>query len=52
MLVSELYGIVHGFNIGVAVKTTIANILQIDLLLIVYTDSKSLFDCLTKLGTT
>ena len=52
MLALELYRIVHGFDIGVVVKTTIANILQIDLLLIVCTDSKLLFDCLTKLGTT
>jgi hypothetical protein len=42
----------YSFDIGVSVKTTIAKILQIDLLLIVYTDSKSLFDCLIKLGTT
>jgi len=42
----------HGFDMGVAVKKTIANMLQIDLPLIVCTDSKSLFDCLTKLGTT
>ena len=52
VLASELYGMAHGFDMGVAVKTTIANMLQIDLPLIVCTDSKSLFDCLTKLGTT
>ena len=51
MLASELYRLVHGFNIGVAIKTTIDLVLQIELLL-VCTDSKSLYDCLVRLGTT
>ena len=43
---------VHGFDIGVAIKTTIDKVLQIDLPLVLCTDSKSLYDCLVKLGTT
>ncbi len=42
---------VHGFNIGVLVKFIINKILGINLLLVVYTDSKSLYECLIKLGT-
>jgi hypothetical protein len=42
----------HGFDIGAAIKATIEKILQISLPLILYTDSKSSYDCLVKLGTT
>jgi hypothetical protein len=43
----------HGFDIGAIIKSTIEKILQIDVLpLILCTDSKSLYDCLVKLGTT
>lgn len=35
-----------------SVKSTVDLILNIDLLLVLYTDSKSLYDCLIKLGTT
>ena len=42
----------HGFDIGVAIKATVDRILQIDLPLILVTDSKSLYDCLVRLGTT
>ena len=52
VLASELYGMAHGFNIGASIKSTIEKALQIDLPLILYTDSKSLYDCLVKLGTT
>jgi hypothetical protein len=52
VLASELYGIVHGFNIASAIKSTIEGMLQINLPLVIYTDSKSLYDCLVKLGTT
>jgi hypothetical protein len=52
ILVSELYGIIHGFNIGAIIKSMIKKILWISLLLILYTDLKSLYDCLGKLGTT
>jgi len=52
VLASELYGMAHGFDISVAIKSTIEKMLQIDLLLILCTDSKSLYDCLVRLGTT
>ena len=42
----------HGFDIGVSVKSTVNRILQIDLPLVICTDSKSLYECLVKLGTT
>jgi hypothetical protein len=52
-LASELYGMVNGFNIGAAIKKTIENITKIDNLpLLLCTDSKSLYECLVKLGTT
>jgi hypothetical protein len=42
----------YGFNAGAAIKSTIKAILYIRLPLILYTDSKSLYDYLVKLGTT
>jgi hypothetical protein len=42
----------HGFNMGALVKSIIDRALEIELLLVVYTDSKSLYECLVKLGTT
>jgi hypothetical protein len=52
VLASELYAMVHGFDIGASIKATIEKILQIDLPLVLCTDSRSLYDCLVKLGTT
>jgi hypothetical protein len=52
VLASELYGMAHGFDYGVVLKTTIEKILQTDLPLVICTDSKSLYECLVKLGTT
>ncbi len=52
VLASELYSMAHGFDIGASVKSTIEKALTIDLPLILCTDSKSLYDCLVKLGTT
>ena len=52
ILASELYTIAHGFDIGAAIKSTAQQILHINIPLIVCTDSKSLYDCLVKLGTT
>src|SRR6266536_2021329 len=53
VLASELYALAHGFDIGTTIKSTIQKILGIDQLPIVLcTDSKSLYDCLVKLGTT
>jgi len=42
----------HGFNIGAAIKSTLDKVLQVNLLLILCTNSKSLYDCLVRLGTT
>jgi hypothetical protein len=54
VLASELYAMAHGFDTGVAIKSTIEGILQLrePLPLILCTDSRSLYDCLVKLGTT
>jgi hypothetical protein len=52
VLASELYAMAHGFDAGAAMKSTIEAMLQIQLPLILCTDSKSLYDCLVKLGTT
>ena len=53
MLASELYALAHGFDIGAAIKSTIQNILGINQLpMVLCTNSKSLYDCLVKLGTT
>ena len=41
----------YGFDIAATTKSTIDMSLQIDLPLILYTDSKSLYNCLVKLGT-
>jgi hypothetical protein len=42
----------HGFDIRALVKLTIDKVLKIDLLLVLCTDSKSLYKCLVKLGIT
>jgi hypothetical protein len=52
VLASELYGMVYGFDISGLVKSTIDKALEIEVLLVVYIDSKSLYECLVKLGTT
>jgi hypothetical protein len=41
----------YGFDIGGLVKTIINRILEIEVLLVVYIDSKSLYEYLVKLGT-
>ncbi|KHJ33690.1 hypothetical protein EV44_g3111 [Erysiphe necator] len=52
VLASELYAMALGFDISAAIKATLSKILQKSIPLIICTDSKSLFDCLVKLGTT
>jgi len=52
VLASELYTMTNGFDIGTSIKTTINKALQINLPQVLYTDSKSLYNCLVKLGTT
>jgi len=52
VLASELYATAHGFDIGAAIKSTIDLILGSDVPLLLCTDSRSLYHCLVKLGTT
>jgi hypothetical protein len=52
VLAAELYAMAHSFDKGMVIKTTIEKILGKSIPLIVCTDSKSLYDCLVKLGTT
>ena len=42
----------HSFNIGATIKATVELQLNISLPLILCTDSKSIYECLVKLGTT
>jgi hypothetical protein len=51
VLASKLYSIAYGFNIGRLVKSTINKALEIEVPLVIYIDSKSLYKCLVKLGT-
>jgi hypothetical protein len=51
VLASELYSMAYGFNMGALVKSIIDRVLEMELLLVVYTDSKSLYEYLIKLGT-
>jgi hypothetical protein len=41
----------YGFNIGTVVKLIVNRALEIDLPLVVYIDSKSLYEYLIRLGT-
>jgi hypothetical protein len=54
VLASELYALAHAFDSTAAIKATISQLLHLTttLPLVVCTDSKSLYDCLVKLGTT
>lgn len=56
VLASELYALVHGFDMASVIKTTLEKILKpwhsSPIPLITCTDSHSLFDCLVKIGTT
>ena len=52
VLALELYTIVYGFDIIGAIKATIDKMLNISLPLVTCTNSKSLYDCLIKLGIT
>jgi len=52
VLVSELYAMVTGFDNSSVIQATIKNILDDEILLIICTDLYSLYDCMTKLGTT
>ena len=52
VLASKLYAIAYSFDISALVKSTIDKMLGINLLLVLCTDSKLLYECLVKLGIT
>jgi len=52
VLASKLYAMTYGFNISAAIKATVELQLNISLPLILCTDSKLIYKCLIKLGTT
>jgi hypothetical protein len=52
VLASELISLAHAFDHGVVIKATLEKILRAKLPLILATDSKSLWECLVKLGST
>ena len=52
VLASELYAMSNAFDISSVIKCTLEKILRTSLPLTICTDSKSLYDCLVKLGTT
>lgn len=42
----------YGFNISILIKSILNRVLWTEIPLVLYIDSKSLYDCLVKLGTT
>jgi hypothetical protein len=54
VLAAELFAMVHGFDVGSVLKATLSQMLRkkTPIPLILATDSKSLYDCLVRLGTT
>ncbi|EED12044.1 hypothetical protein TSTA_001160 [Talaromyces stipitatus ATCC 10500] len=54
VLASEMYGMANGFDAAIAIKSTLTQLLHLlePLPLVLCTDSKSLYECLVKLGTT
>ena len=53
VLGAELLAMAHGFDVASVVKSTFEKILSIKIIpMVLCTDSKSLFECLVKLGTT
>jgi hypothetical protein len=52
VLASELYLIVAGFDTGAVLQDTTSKIISKAIPLILCTDLYSLYDCITKLGTT
>ena len=52
VLVSELFAMAQGFDVGSVLKSIVEGILQIFLFMIICIDFKSLYDCLVRLGST
>lgn len=51
ILVTELYGMTHGFDIRAVIKVTLGKFLQVEIPLVFYTDLKFLYDFPVKLET-
>jgi cytochrome c oxidase subunit IV len=52
VLVVELYAMVHDFDVNSVLKAILTKMLDVLIFLILVTDSKSLYDCLVRLGIT
>ncbi len=53
VLAAELYAMIHGFDVGSVLKSTLTKMLGLGpISLILVIDFKSLYDCLVRLGTT
>ena len=52
VFVFELYVMIHGFDLNVVLKATLSRVLQFDVFMMICIDSKSLYECLVKFGTT
>lgn len=50
ILATKLYKLMHGFDIKIVIKIILGKILKFAILLILYINSKSWYDCLIKLG--
>jgi len=51
VLAAELYAMAHGFDLAIAMKAAIDDMLERPIPLVIYTDSKSLYDSLVSLNT-
>ena len=52
VFVFELYALIYEFDLKTVLKTTISKALESNVLLVICTDNKSLYNCLVKLETT
>ncbi len=52
VLATELFAMIHDFDVDPVLKATLTKMLDVAILLILATDSKSLYDCLVRLRTT
>ncbi len=52
MLAAELFAMIHGFDVDSVLKAILTKMLGVLIPLTLVTDSKSLYDCLVRLGIT
>ena len=52
VFVFELYVMTHEFDLKIVLKATLTRVLQFDIFMLICIDSKSLYECLVKLGIT